>query len=68
MTAEYGLRCAACFAGDNIRILLMRTSAASSAPKRRRAILTLCIKVGGAITGEHEVGVENGWSASNSSG
>jgi glycolate oxidase len=64
MTTTYGLRCANVFhAGDgNLHPLIMFDANVSGEVERTEAfgaaILTLCIEVGGTITGEHGVGVE----------
>jgi glycolate oxidase len=64
MTAQFGLRCANVFhAGDgNLHPLILFDANMSGEVERTEAfgaaILTLCIEVGGTITGEHGVGVE----------
>ena len=64
LSAHYGLRCANVFhAGDgNLHPLIMFDANVGDEVERVEAfgaaILTLCIEVGGTITGEHGVGVE----------
>src|SRR5690606_35278042 len=64
MEDEYGLRCANVFhAGDgNLHPLILfdsnKTNEVDRAEKFGAAILELCVKVGGTVTGEHGVGIE----------
>ena len=64
METTYGLRCANVFhAGDgNLHPLILfdsnREAEVENAEAFGAAILELCVKVGGAITGEHGVGLE----------
>lgn len=64
MQDEYGLRCANVFhAGDgNLHPLILfdasRPGDIERAEKFGAAILELCVRVGGTITGEHGVGIE----------
>src|SRR5690606_1984639 len=64
MSAKYGLRVANVFhAGDgNLHPLILYDANAPGELERAEAfgaeILTLCVKVGGVLTGEHGVGVE----------
>lgn len=64
MQDEYGLRCANVFhAGDgNLHPLILfdanRPGEVERAEKFGAAILELCVRVGGTITGEHGVGIE----------
>jgi glycolate oxidase len=64
MEAEYGLRCANVFhAGDgNLHPLILFDSNIADEVARAEAfggaILELCVREGGSITGEHGVGME----------
>ncbi len=64
LSEQYGLRCANVFhAGDgNLHPLIMFDANVGDEVERTEAfglaILTLCIEVGGTITGEHGVGME----------